>query len=52
MPFEPIADIDLSDPAFWDLPIASREGAFARLRAAPGLPYFDVPADELVLPGG
>ncbi len=52
MPFEPIADIDLSDPAFWDLPMASREGAFARLRAAPGLPYFDVPADELVLPGG
>jgi len=48
----PHSDIDLSDPAFWDREWDRRDEAFRVLRNTPGLPSYDVPADEVVLPGG
>ncbi|MBG0830565.1 cytochrome P450 [Planomonospora sp. ID67723] len=39
----PLADIDLSDMAFWERPMAEREAAFAVLRAQPGPVRFPEP---------
>ncbi len=38
-----IADIDLSADAFWGAPLDERFDAFRRLRAEPGLAYYDAP---------
>ena len=37
----PIADI--SDTAFWGLPLTDRQAAFAELRSLPGPPFFAEP---------
>jgi cytochrome P450 len=38
-----VADIDLSADAFWAQPLSGRYEAFGRLRATPGLTYYDAP---------
>jgi hypothetical protein len=38
-----ISDIDLSADAFWAQPLEGRYDAFRRLRATPGLTYYDAP---------
>jgi methyl-branched lipid omega-hydroxylase len=38
-----ISDIDLSADAFWAQPLGGRYDAFRRLRATPGLTYYDAP---------
>ena len=44
--------VDLSDiDGFWTAPISARADGFARLRAEPGLPFFDQPATEMPHPG-
>jgi cytochrome P450 len=44
----PYPDIDLADPAFWQLPMDRREAAFARLRRLPSPVFFvERPAGRL-----
>ena len=38
-----VSDIDLSADAFWGQPLEGRYDAFRRLRATPGLTYYDAP---------
>ncbi len=38
-----ISEIDLSSDAFWAQPLEGRYDAFRRLRATPGLTYYDAP---------
>ena len=45
----PIADI--SDTAFWGLPLADRRAAFAELRRLPGPPFFAEPETPFPNPG-
>ncbi|GAA3066557.1 cytochrome P450 [Streptosporangium carneum] len=47
-----LADIDLSDVAFWERPMAEREEAFALLRAQPAPVRFAEPDISFALPGG
>ncbi|WP_030920327.1 cytochrome P450 [Streptosporangium amethystogenes] len=46
-----LADIDLSDIAFWERPMAEREAAFALLRAQPGPILFAEPEIPFLPPG-
>ncbi|GHE41580.1 linalool 8-monooxygenase [Streptosporangium violaceochromogenes] len=46
-----LADIDLSDVAFWERPMAEREAAFALLRAQPAPLRFAEPEVGFALPG-
>ncbi|MFI6455146.1 cytochrome P450 [Streptosporangium amethystogenes] len=46
-----LADIDLSDIAFWERPMAEREAAFAVLRAQPGPILFAEPEIPFLPPG-
>ncbi|GAA2870137.1 cytochrome P450 [Streptosporangium fragile] len=46
-----LADIDLSDIAFWERPMAEREAAFAVLRAQPGPIRFAEPEIPFAPPG-
>jgi cytochrome P450 len=42
-PAGPVPDVDLSQTEFWELPLADRHAAFARLRALPRPAFFDEP---------
>jgi cytochrome P450 len=42
-PSADVADIDLSDEAFWAAPLEQRFDAFRRLRQAPGLAFYEDP---------
>ncbi|MFC4061097.1 cytochrome P450 [Planomonospora corallina] len=46
-----LAEIDLSDLAFWERPMAEREAAFALLRAQPGPVLFPEPEISFAPPG-
>jgi cytochrome P450 len=46
-PADPVADIDLSQPEFWGLPLAERHAAFGRLRALPRPAFFAEPPSPL-----
>ena len=46
-----VAGIDLSDNAFWGLPLADRDAAFARLRALDRPPFFAEPESPFGEPG-
>ena len=40
-----LASIDLSDPKFWDLPLAERASVFDRLRSEDPYRYFELPPE-------
>jgi len=46
-----VAGIDLSDNAFWGLPLAERAAAFALLRAQPRPPFYAEPEAPFTTPG-
>jgi methyl-branched lipid omega-hydroxylase len=45
-------DVDLSDNAFWGLPLAKRHAAFARLRGLEHPPFFEEPDSPFPKTGG